>query len=207
MAQFSTEVQRSLSSWVQIERVDAVNGKTLPIQDPTLQSRVRPWNYQNLPEKSLRGVIGCCLSHLECYRRLLMTHHPHAMIFEDDCMWLPGRQSYGMEVLENVVFPSNFGIIYCNQWDLGVTVGEKNEWNTLRPVLRGYKTAEAYIISREFAQIVYSEMINQIGAIDAHFAEIATQYPHYPCYTLCYDLFIQRDRTDTDIQSNIVINY
>ena len=34
------------------------------------------------------GAIGCTISHLRCYKKLLSSHHPHALILEDDALLL-----------------------------------------------------------------------------------------------------------------------
>lgn len=64
----------------------------------------------------------------------------------------------------------------------------------------GAPTTEAYIISKEYAKILYKENIKNIGAIDAHMGQLTRKYPEYPSYQLVDELFVQYDRKDTNIQ-------
>ena len=66
--------------------------------------------------------------------------------------------------------------------------------------IKGAPTTESYIISNEYAKILYNENIKNIGAIDAHMSQLISKYPEYPSYQLVDELFIQYNRTDTNIQ-------
>ena len=66
--------------------------------------------------------------------------------------------------------------------------------------IKGSPTAEAYIINKEYAKILYEEIIINIGAIDSRMSKIMRKYPEYPSYQLVDELFIQHNRSDTNIQ-------
>jgi GR25 family glycosyltransferase involved in LPS biosynthesis len=65
---FNTNIKTFLPD-IDIELVEAVDGNALNLNDENLKKNVNLWNFKNLREKTLRGVIGCCLSHLVCYEK------------------------------------------------------------------------------------------------------------------------------------------
>lgn len=73
--------------FMEIELVEAVDGKKLTAEEAdNLFDRERftsKYNHEPLP-----GEIGCTLSHLECYRRLLQSDNEFALILEDDVEFL-----------------------------------------------------------------------------------------------------------------------
>jgi glycosyl transferase family 25 len=194
---FVDNVQKFLPD-IQIEKINAVDGSFLDLNDKNLKKNVNPWNYKNLGEKTLRGVIGCCLSHLDCYKKIIESNDRYAIIFEDDCVFIKNKEITSNEELKNLPIPENFGIIWLNEWKNKIDSKFLNEYYYL--VSEGYKTTEAYIISKEFAKILYDENINNIGAIDAHIGQVYSKHPEYPCYNIKSNIFIQRDRLDSNIR-------
>jgi glycosyl transferase family 25 len=194
---FVDNVQKFLPD-IQIEKIIAVDGSFLDLNDKNLKKNVNPWNFKNLREKTLRGVIGCCLSHLNCYKKIIESNDRYAIIFEDDCVFIKNKEITSNEELKNLPIPENFGIIWLNEWKNKIDSKFLNEYYYL--VSEGYKTTEAYIISKEFAKILYDENINNIGAIDAHIGQVYSKHPEYPCYNIKSNIFIQRDRLDSNIR-------
>ena len=72
--------------------------------------------------------------------------------------------------------------------------------NHFNKVISGCQTAESYIISKEFAKIVYEENINNLGAFDAHLEKSMLNNPNYPFYELKDNYFIQCNRNDSNIR-------
>lgn len=194
---FNTNVKKFLPD-IDIEVIEAVDGNTLNLSDENLKKNVNHWNYTNLPEKTLRGVIGCCLSHLSCYEKIINDDHNHAIIFEDDCCFIKNKELESNEFLKNLPMPEKFGIIWLNNWVN--SIDKKFLDDNYYLVSSGAKTTEAYIISKEFAKILYDENINNIGAIDAHIGQVYSKNPEYPCFNIKSNLFTQRDRKDSDIR-------
>jgi glycosyl transferase family 25 len=194
---FNTDVKKFLPD-VKIEIVEAIDGSILDLTDINLKNSVNPWNYTNLPEKVLRGVIGCCQSHLKCYKKIFESADKYAIIFEDDCYFIKDKENYANDFLKNLPIPEKFGIIWLNEWSNSVDLTYSNEHYEL--VNGGTKTTEGYIISRDFAKILYDEIIGNIGAIDAHISQVYFKYSRYPSYNIKSNLFIQRDRKDSDIR-------
>jgi GR25 family glycosyltransferase involved in LPS biosynthesis len=195
---FVNEVAKFLPD-INIETVEAVDGSILNPQDKFLLKNVNEWNFKYLPEKQLRGVIGCCMSHLKCLNKIINGPDDYALIFEDDCVFRSDKhKKIANEFIKNMKIPEKFGIIYLNEYAKLST--KECEFSDYKQVLSGLQTAEAYIISKEYAKIVYTNNIKNIGAIDAHMAEMISKFPEYPHYTLNDNLFIQYDRRDSNIR-------
>ena len=177
--------------------LEGVDGTALDINDDELRKRVNPWNFRYLREKTLRGVIGCCLSHLACYEALARGQSKYALIFEDDCVLVEPRSMPPGPTLPPL--PAGvFGIIFLNRWDK--VPPNTDAPLTYVPWVTG-KTAESYIISREYAKILYEYNYNNIGAIDAHMGLCYKLHPEFPHYELSNGgIFCQRNRRDSDIQ-------
>jgi len=182
---------------IDVEVVEAINGNNINLNDPTLIRRVNRQNL-NLTEKLLRGITGCCLSHLECYKRIYESNEKYAMIFEDDCYFINGTENTSNDIIVNLKLPDKFGIIWFNEcvWS------DKLKTNSNPTLIHydGCKTTESYLISKEFAKILYYENINNLGAIDHHIGLLRYKYPDYPYYTIDNDIFIQYDRSDSNIR-------
>lgn len=169
------------------------------MDDENIKKNVNPWNYKNLSEKTLRCVIGCCQSHLVCYKKIINDdNNKYAIIFEDDCCFIKNKETGSNHYLKKLPIPEKFGIIWLNDWRN--SIDDKFIDNNYDLVISGAKTTEAYIVSKEFAKILYDKNINNIGAIDAHIGQVYSIHPEYPCFNIKSNLFIQRDRKDSDIR-------
>lgn len=153
---FNINVKKYLPD-INIELVEAVDGNMLNLNDENLKKNVNTWNYINLQEKTLRGVIGCCLSHLNCYEKIINDDNGYAIIFEDDCCFIKNKEDISNDFLKKLPIPEKFGIIWLNDW--GNSIDKKFIDNYYYLVNGGAKTTEAYIVSKEFAKILYDENI------------------------------------------------
>ena len=199
LERFKNVVQYHLSS-VDIEVIEAQDGQLINLKNSFILKNVNEWNFKYLNEKTLRGVIGCCLSHLKCYKRVIDSNENYSIIFEDDCDVKKSDSININEIIKNLFIPEKFGIIFLNDYDGG---GHKNigiESLSQYNIITCAKTTESYIISKEFAKIMYYENIKNIGAIDEHMSQLLSKYPEYPFYELKKPLFIQHDRRDSDIR-------
>lgn len=198
LEKFNQEVKAFLPN-IDIELVEAVDGMGLNLQDNELKKNVNPWNFKYLNEKTLRGVIGCCQSHLECYKKIIDdTNNDYSIIFEDDCCFIKGKEQIANDFLQSLPIPEKFGVIWLNEWNNTIDKTFVSEYYNL--VSGGAKTAEAYIVSREYAKILYDENAHNIGAIDAHMGQVYSRHPEYPNYNIKSNLFIQRNRADSNIR-------
>ena len=167
----------------------------------SLYDAIRPHLLQTcteyLSETSLRGVIGCCLSHLKCYEIISNNNDKYALIFEDDC-WFKNEKHkiIANSFIKQLKIPEQFGIIFLNEWSVNRIKRVDKDYD----LISGSPTTESYIISKEYAKILYDENIHNIGAIDNHMGQLIKKYPEYPSYQLVDELFIQYDRKDSDIR-------
>ena len=192
---FKNEVSAYLPD-INIDVLEAVDGTSIDLKDEFYKKNVNKWNFDNLSEKTLRGVVGCCLSHLNCYDLISKSDDEYAIIFEDDCVFISdNHKKIAQEYINQLEIPEKFGIIFLNKWFAKPVekIGKLNK-------IKGAPTTESYIISNEYAKILYNENIKNIGAIDAHMSQLISKYPEYPSYQLVDELFIQYNRTDTNIQ-------
>jgi GR25 family glycosyltransferase involved in LPS biosynthesis len=196
LERFQNEVGNSLPD-INIEVVEAIDGRLLDLTDVKLRNDVTAWNFKHLSEKLLRGVIGCCLSHLKCYELIGNNDDKYAIIFEDDC-WFKSEKQKKManDFIKQLNIPEKFGIIFLNKWEVKRIKRVDKDYD----LITGAPTAESYIISKEYAKILYDENIHNIGAIDTHMGLLISKYPEYPSYQLVNELFIQYDRTDSNIR-------
>jgi glycosyl transferase family 25 len=195
LKRFKNEVSNYLPD-INIDVIEAIDGSLLNLNDEFYKNNVNKWNFVNLHDKMLKGVIGCCLSHLNCYDLISKSDDEFAIIFEDDCVFKSDKhKKIGQESINNLEFPEKFGIIFLNKWS-----SKKLERVGQLYKITGAPTTEAYIINKEYAKILYKENIVNIGAIDAHMGQLISKYPEYPSYQLVEELFIQYDRKDTNIQ-------
>jgi len=189
---FTNEVSKYLPD-INIIVIEAIDGDLLNLQDEFYKKIV---NKHKLSEKMSRGIIGCCLSHLNCYDLICKNNDDYVMIFEDDCSFISDEhKKIAQDYLKNLEIPEKFGIIFLNKWR-SVPIQRVGKLNRIT----GAPTTEAYIINKEYAEILYRENINDIWTIDSQMCKIMNKYPEYPSYQLVDGLFIQYDRSDTDIQ-------
>ena len=195
LKRFKNEVSEHLPD-INIEVIEAVDGTLLNLKDEFIKKNVNKWNFINLSEKTLRGVVGACLSHLNCYDLISKSDDEYVIIFEDDCAFRTvEHKKIAQKYLNELEIPEKFGIIFLNKWPSKPVerVGKLNR-------IKGAPTTEAYIINKEYAKILYEEIISNIGAIDSRMCKIMYKYPEYPSYQLVDELFIQYNRADTNIQ-------
>lgn len=200
LERFKKEVENNLKD-INIEVVEAFDGKSIDFNNKFMLKNINKWNYDFLNERQLRGVIGCCLSHLKCFKKLINSNEKYCIIFEDDCIFRnENLKKNGNDFLKNINIPEKFGIIFLNEWNVKSSIKYIKYNEDLKKIISGKKTTESYIISKDYAQILYNENIKNIGAIDEHISMLISKYPDYPYFELNNNLFIQYDRTDTNIQ-------
>lgn len=181
--------------------VSAVDGTTLNI--PELTPRIHPWNLKNLTNSTLRGVIGCALSHLQCYRSIQSdtSTDNYFLIFEDDAMFINSNSHSQLnDLLSNfnsLSIPDDLGILFLNDWlHSKENISPEQTWG--RTDLT--KTTESYIIHKDCAKYLYDSNINNLGAIDAHIFQSMQTHSKWNTYVLSKPIFIQRDRRDSNIR-------
>ena len=185
-------------NFVIIEPIEAINGNNLNYTDPVFLNRMDKEHYKLLG-KIVKGEVGCCLSHLKCYEKIINNDDNYAIIFEDDCNFKNDIvKNLANNFFMNLKLPKKFGIIYLNKFNQNIVIKTNDKY--LNKVTFGNQTSESYIISKEFAKILYNENINYLGPIDLHFEKIMLKYKNYPFFILVNNLFIQFNRNDSNIR-------
>ncbi|PNS10315.1 hypothetical protein COO59_17820 [Mixta theicola] len=98
-----TEKQCDINN-IKYEVISAVDGKALP-------TGLMPLVVHDYPRCALtRGEIGCALSHLSIYARMIAENIPNALVLEDDALISPGLHSHlaGIKTLISVNKPEIF---------------------------------------------------------------------------------------------------
>lgn len=110
--------QRFMNSYnlnIPIERFDAIVGKELDPEmyisknayDTLLQAENN--GYRKRHSELTRGAIGCYLSHVELYKKLLNDECEYYLIFEDDSQIIPNCEKVIHEAIKNA--PSDWDMI------------------------------------------------------------------------------------------------
>lgn len=180
----------------ELEVKKAVDGSSLNLKSDYLQKNVNPWNFKNLNDKSLRGVIGCCLSHIKIHKEIIDNDIEYALIFEDDAYTSLNSEDLN-DLISNINLPEDFFIIYLNKFRK--TKDKPNNFS-LKKLDSGLGTTESYIISKKFAEHVYKHCKNNIGAIDVHMNHCYELSGGKGAYETIDEMFYQYDRKDSSIR-------
>lgn len=76
--------------------IDAINGKKLDIKQLKNAGYLK---YDNRPLRS--GEVGCFMSHLDCWVKILESGHPYGLIIEDDAVLTPEFVSRFNEIFDS----------------------------------------------------------------------------------------------------------
>lgn len=179
-----------------LDVIEGVDGHEIDPYDAFHKKNVNPWNYKHLSDRALRGVIGCCRSHMKAYKNIIEQDIPNALIFEDDAH--PSVDKLELDShLYNIVLPEKFSVIYLSKYRKSAV---NNKDFSLEERNNARETTEAYIISNEFSQLIYNYCKTNIGAIDAHLDQCYQMNKDYKSYSLKSELFHQFNRQDSDIR-------
>lgn len=206
------ERNSALTPKIDFQHLEAVDGKTLDLTG-SLRQRVHPWNFENLDEPMLRGVVGCALSHLAAWERIAKVDAPFALVFEDDAAPLFRQIDLAFQRL-CVNLPQTFDVIWLSDWDRSPYHPLKRVQNSVcrtwkRAVMNPKaiawhpateKTAEAYVISPAGARRLADFFRDNLGAADEHMRQFAATDPTARFFEASPPLFGQADRSNSDIR-------
>jgi glycosyl transferase family 25 len=117
-----------------------------------------------------KSAIGCAMSHMNIYKKILESDDKYSVIFEDDVIFKNENVPLAIENIVNEA-PEDFDIIYLGYFDskffknvmgvLGMTANEeKVSENLKRPAIA--LGTHAYIISKQGAEKLLSELYGKI---------------------------------------------
>ena len=165
----STERRRALLEWLPqcdlpweiFEAVDA----SLLRQDAV------PWTNDHWGGSLWPGAVGCYLSHLHIFRRILDYDLPWAVVLEDDVFPMAPPLRF-----KELILPTQFDLIYLHEMrdpNLASTVIESGDvFHRVRPAML---TTGAYIVSRIFAE-QFCEAFERVELpVDHAYRELSTR--------------------------------
>jgi len=200
------QVWASLGEPYPLTVIDAIDGRSLDVYG-ALRPTIHPWNFDNLDEKTLRGVVGCALSHKKTWEKFVGSDADQALIFEDDARALPAAALF----LPRIVSQSeNADLVSLSDWDRSPRwhrrrniIEARVRRVLLSPALKHWdaateRTNEAYLISRPYAQTILARW-TLTGAIDECMRSWVSEHQDN-AYFASPPLFTQKNRKDSDIR-------
>ena len=180
---------------LQVNRFPAVNGKSLNLKN--IRNQLDPsviWTMNNTrfshPQIDTLGAIGCYLSHIKLWNKLIVSDDPYYLIFEDDCYLdtsLQQVQNFINLVIKN---NQNWDIIYLGFWDKGVMQRPQTKIGKgVCKVSNFIYGTHAYIINKKGAKKLLSQAFPITFHIDSY---ISYQCMSNFCRSLCsFKFFLQ----------------
>ncbi len=121
------------------------------------------------------GEIGCAMSHLRIWKKIVSEDIEYALILEDDASrTLPGIQYYIDEYFKSL--PKDFDIFLLGFWDLS-DVDEKVSENISR--VRRFLLSHSYIISKNCAKKIIDEFLPINAPLDTFLSNLADKLKIY----------------------------
>lgn len=137
---------------------------------------------EDLPEREVRGILGCALSHVDVWRRVAELPEP-AAVFEDDARLGPGVDAK-MVAAALKKLPGNADLCWLNDCHYEARGGlrfrvrrklSRYLGELPRPTRASFTkmpdimvATDAYIITPSFARRLRDELVNSLGAIDRY---------------------------------------
>ncbi len=177
--------------------VEAVNGKNMT--DAEIKA---VYKFDEKYRKLRKGEIGCYLSHIDCWKRILASGMPYGMIIEDDVTFIDDFRK---------VFNDVFNNVKDMKWDM-ISLGRscREGWfplpcdsgkliygdNVMYPDSLGYGTY-AYIIKTELIKELLKESLPMSQPVDVVLLE-KQQAGTLTNITFKKYLAVTRDLKDSD---------
>jgi GR25 family glycosyltransferase involved in LPS biosynthesis len=166
---------------------------------PDLKKRINEWNFKYLSDKKLKGVVGCCMSHLNVWEKISKMNDHYVFVFEDDCTFINENVKENFDIYFNQLqLPKDFGIIWLNG-EVSDKPGKKIPINFKIMEYNDRNTTESYIITPLFAKKMIEIIKNNIGSVDEHMGQYIRKNNNLS-YKVNNPFFCQINRNDTDIQ-------
>lgn len=171
-------------------RVPATDGRELTYTSG-LNERINAWNFRHLREHMLRGVVGCCLSHLDVWRSIVDMpgdDDEWFMILEDDCTFIGDFD-------ESFLTP-DVDFVWLSKPTRPVPYTRPIQWTQWPHIV----TAECYVLRRRVARHLIHHIQNDIGAVDEHMRQYFASIGHQGAYIYFPSVATQVDRVDSNIR-------
>lgn len=107
---------------IDIERIDGVNGYNIDIDSYVKKNIIkRKWNYgkwKGIGNKYInmsKGEVGCCLSHLKVWKKIVDNNIKRTLVLEDDPIKIKNNiNTILKKIMKNI--PKNWDIILISFW-------------------------------------------------------------------------------------------
>jgi glycosyl transferase, family 25 len=135
---------------IQWERLPAVDGRALPAEQVKRFLDVKTFSRRH-GMTPLPGELGCYLSHMHAFKRLLASPFSFALILEDDVLPLPGLKAV---VSRLTALPRRWDMVKLSAVHSGtpVTSERLDECHQLAVMLSRCTGSSAYLVNRKAAQ-------------------------------------------------------
>lgn len=190
---------------INIKRYSAIDGLQINIDDE-LKKRINPWNLnkKNISnENKLRGILGCCLSHLNLWNKISKMEDEYVFVFEDDLCFSNSNIDFIKEWTKiNNILPEDFGLLWLNNPHKFKKTNNISKNKIIKTTES--RTTEAYIIKPSFAKELYNFINNNLGAVDAHmeqYSNFLNKKNKNIFYKLMNGIFCQTSKFKSDIQN------
>ena len=171
----------------------AIDGHQLDLE--SLNGRLPDSNWEQ--RERIRGILGCALSHLECWRRIANGSEP---VIRSALKNLPSDAT--LVWLNDYNYWNREGLRHRLQRKLRAAVRRHSTDQTsveFSPMPDILNTMESYVLFPQFAEKIYDAMVNNIGAIDRYLQVFVANSKERTIQ--CHPgLFTQADRTDSSTQ-------
>lgn len=184
---------------ISVRRVDAVDGKLLPDEEV---KRLTSSVHYSMGRELERGEIGCFLSHRKCWQELVDSGEKYALVMEDDLLfsdralkfmqsddWIPAE----CDLIQLFVFRKQKKYL-CERKEYDLKDGDRL-WIPVFPAPVG---TQAYIISRQAAEIALQKSDRFNLPVDEFLFVRSDVSSRFPCYRLNHAVVM-----DADVPSEI----
>ena len=191
-----------------INRISAIDGTTLsdPFQYITFHTQFlidNPEYRCSHQQLNTLGGIGCYLSHVKCWKELLISDYPGVLIFEDDLQLIPNFKEEYLKMIENI--PSDCDVLSFGYLKL---FNKQKFKNPIELVRSEYYGNQAYYITRNGAKTLltkafpieiqidgYMSLMNYYSYINIYFTKQTLVTQHNPTgssinYVTCYKCYL-----------------
>lgn len=211
------QLHKCLKSGAQVERISAIDGETVDVEELARQGRISPTGLQrfhvSLEEKLFgmdltRGAIGCSLSHRLAWEKVVKGNFTAALILEDDVEF-SHRFARELKVRWPRV-PKDWGIVYLGGLDLLASGKPPRPFvaEGVRLAYQGQRELTAYVIHSAAAARCLELSATLTWQIDTHLCSVVDEdkvaqdfYIADPkSYVLHPSLAIQLTSFGTDVQ-------
>lgn len=132
------------------EFVEAVMGRSLP--DSLVRSFFDHGFFSHFNKvhgfKALQGSVGCFLSHIKVYERIIEDYVSYGLVCEDDAVF---KENIDQEVFEKL---HNYDLVYLNKRMKVVSQSPRRGINGLRFDNIGGLGGEGYVISKKACELI-----------------------------------------------------